>query len=401
MALIDDPDAREAMLACDVDFSRLKAKIESYLKNKIDFSDQEEYVPFTKDENGPKPSRTLNRVIQRAVIRVQSAGLEEVNGANSLVAIFAEGDSYAAIALRDQDITRYDVVNFITHGIRKVSQKTDRLIRPVANAPSPFSYGWKGSKVFITAGPLNTPSLPFSISKKDHLNWLEACRAQAERLLSDLRSGKFNVRNSFAESLTSYLEDLPMLPGQGNFLLADSETRFLRHLFVSDVESIPHPFGARLRVLLEQHVALRSFYPEVERFYEAARSGKLSEPFPESSVNEFKQTIEKNTPDVFDESVRDGLLRTEHVSAYSYDLAEAGAHDPDEAMSIPADPIAGLSNEKSKSFLSASAINSIYEAFLKGKDLPVAIVGWSNIASSLAKDAAPVINWLSHYLLGR
>ena len=67
----------------------------------------------------PKPTSGFQRVIQRAVIHVQSSGREEVTGANVLVAIFAERESHAAYFLQEQEMTRYDAVNYISHGIAK------------------------------------------------------------------------------------------------------------------------------------------------------------------------------------------------------------------------------------------------------------------------------------------
>ncbi len=67
----------------------------------------------------PRPTAGFQRVIQRAVIHVQSSGREEVTGANVLVAIFAERESHAAYFLQEQDMTRYDAVNYISHGIAK------------------------------------------------------------------------------------------------------------------------------------------------------------------------------------------------------------------------------------------------------------------------------------------
>jgi ATP-dependent Clp protease ATP-binding subunit ClpA len=74
---------------------------------------------ITADREDSKPTAGFQRVIQRAVIHVQSSGREEVTGANVLVAIFAERESHAAYFLQEQDMTRYDAVNYISHGIAK------------------------------------------------------------------------------------------------------------------------------------------------------------------------------------------------------------------------------------------------------------------------------------------
>ena len=112
LALIDDPDASAVMTACNVDLGALKAALGSYV-------DTDLAALATADGDDAKPTAGFQRVIQRAVIHVQSSGREEVTGANVLVAIFSERESHAAYFLQEQDMTRYDAVNFIAHGIAK------------------------------------------------------------------------------------------------------------------------------------------------------------------------------------------------------------------------------------------------------------------------------------------
>jgi ATP-dependent Clp protease ATP-binding subunit ClpA len=112
LALIDDQDAAAVMRACNVDVEKLKRNLASYLESEL-----ENLVAEGGDDS--KPTAGFQRVIQRAVIHVQSSGREEVTGANVLVAIFAERESHAAYFLQEQDMTRYDAVNYISHGIAK------------------------------------------------------------------------------------------------------------------------------------------------------------------------------------------------------------------------------------------------------------------------------------------
>ena len=81
------------------------------------------------DERDTQPTLGFQRVLQRAVYHVQSSGKKEVTGANVLVAIFGEKDSHAAYLLQKQDITRLDVVNYISHGIAKIPQDPVRRCR--------------------------------------------------------------------------------------------------------------------------------------------------------------------------------------------------------------------------------------------------------------------------------
>ncbi|WP_421592446.1 ATP-dependent Clp protease ATP-binding subunit ClpA [Shinella sp. M27] len=112
LALIDDGDAAAVMGACNVNLDVLR-------KTVTDYVDHDLANLVTGYEEDSKPTSGFQRVIQRAVIHVQSSGREEVTGANVLVAIFAERESHAAYFLQEQEMTRYDAVNFISHGIGK------------------------------------------------------------------------------------------------------------------------------------------------------------------------------------------------------------------------------------------------------------------------------------------
>src|SRR5450830_499096 len=125
LALIDDPDATGVMQACNVDLAALKAALTLYVDNDL-------AALATSDGEDAKPTAGFQRVIQRAVIHVQSSGREEVSGANVLVAIFSERESHAAYFLQEQDMTRYDAVNYISHGIAKRPGLTES--RPVRGA---------------------------------------------------------------------------------------------------------------------------------------------------------------------------------------------------------------------------------------------------------------------------
>src|SRR6184192_2233490 len=112
LALIDDQDAAAVMRACNVDLDKLRRNLVAYIESELDNL-------VTEGNEDSKPTAGFQRVIQRAVIHVQSSGREEVTGANVLIAIFAERESHAAYFLQEQDMTRYDAVNYISHGIAK------------------------------------------------------------------------------------------------------------------------------------------------------------------------------------------------------------------------------------------------------------------------------------------
>ena len=113
LALIDEPDAARVMKACSVDLDALRKTLDDFIEDDLS--------TLVTDIEGSEavPTAAFQRVIQRAAIHVQSSGRTEVTGANVLVAIFAERESNAAYFLQDQDMTRYDAVNYIAHGVAK------------------------------------------------------------------------------------------------------------------------------------------------------------------------------------------------------------------------------------------------------------------------------------------
>ena len=113
LALLDEPDASRVLKACGVDINKLEKSITTFLN--------EELESLVSEVEGSEavPTTGFQRVIQRAAIHVQSSGRSEVTGANVLVAIFAERESHAAFFLQEQEMTRYDAVNFIAHGVAK------------------------------------------------------------------------------------------------------------------------------------------------------------------------------------------------------------------------------------------------------------------------------------------
>ncbi|WP_107495733.1 ATP-dependent Clp protease ATP-binding subunit ClpA [Thalassobius sp. I31.1] len=113
LALVDEPDAARVMQACEVNLDILRGELQDFI--------DEELTGLITDIEGSEaaPTAAFQRVIQRAAIHVQSSGRTEVTGANVLVAIFAERESNAVYFLQAQDMTRYDAVNFIAHGMAK------------------------------------------------------------------------------------------------------------------------------------------------------------------------------------------------------------------------------------------------------------------------------------------
>lgn len=119
LALTEDTDSTPVLRACGVDVERLKRDLTEYLDTELGNL----VVPASSEA---KPTAGFQRVLQRAAIHVQSAGREEVTGANVLVALFSERESHAVYFLQEQEMTRFDAVNYISHGIAKVPGAPER-----------------------------------------------------------------------------------------------------------------------------------------------------------------------------------------------------------------------------------------------------------------------------------
>ena len=131
LALIDDADAAQVMQACGVELGDLGDVVRQYL-------DQEYQSLKTQEKGDPAPTAGFQRVIQRAILHVQSSGKDTVTGANVLVALFSERDSYAVYFLQQQDMSRLDAVSYISHGIGKGGRRIeDKSPKGAADSDGP------------------------------------------------------------------------------------------------------------------------------------------------------------------------------------------------------------------------------------------------------------------------
>jgi ATP-dependent Clp protease ATP-binding subunit ClpA len=137
LALTEDQDAVAVMRACGLDLDRLRKNITDYLDNELS------NLVVNRNED-PKPTASFQRVVQRAAIHVQSSGRQEVTGANVLVAIFSERESHGVYYLQEQDMSRFDAVNYISHGIAKVPGRSES--RPAEEEPEDESSNEKQVK---------------------------------------------------------------------------------------------------------------------------------------------------------------------------------------------------------------------------------------------------------------
>lgn len=119
LALLENDAAREALLACQADIDVLRRELDAFIDQTTPL------IPKNDETRETQPTLSFQRVLQRAVFHVQSSGRSEVTGANVLVAIFSEQESHAAYLLKKNDISRLDIVNFISHGISKAANHSE------------------------------------------------------------------------------------------------------------------------------------------------------------------------------------------------------------------------------------------------------------------------------------
>ncbi len=137
LAMLDNPSASEVLRACAANIEELRKQLTEFIN---------EHTPVVSgDDVDTQPTLGFQRVIQRAILHVQSSGKKEVTGANVLVAIFGEKDSHAVYFLHQKGVTRLDVVNFISHGISKVPQPSSQPAKQEADADGEQEQGSGGA----------------------------------------------------------------------------------------------------------------------------------------------------------------------------------------------------------------------------------------------------------------
>jgi ATP-dependent Clp protease ATP-binding subunit ClpA len=166
LALIDDADAAQVMQACGVDLGDLGDVVRQYL-------DQEYQSLKTAEKADPQPTAGFQRVIQRAILHVQSSGKDTVTGANVLVALFSERDSYAVYFLQQQDMSRLDAVSYISHGIGKGGRQVNSGTAKPTEEETPKQEEKAEAKGGNKKDPRSTSSASISTTRR--------CRARSIR----------------------------------------------------------------------------------------------------------------------------------------------------------------------------------------------------------------------------
>lgn len=160
------------------------------------------------------------------------------------------------------------------------------------------------------------------------------------------------------------------------------------------------PLAAKLKVLLEQHIGLRAYYPATGDFYESVRSGHLEAPLPMDAVEGFIQGVRDNTPTLFEPNVSESLGRFAQplptISIIDTDVASFNTARP----APPPDPLGPLDPVREWRFIVASGTNALWKTVKIGPTAYAGYEGWSKIVETLGPHAAPIITWLRGYLGG-
>lgn len=276
------------------------------------------------------------------------------------------------------------------------AEKVERP-EPVEDLPSVFGYSWsEDDTIVVDSSSANVPHFPFRTSEKDHKNRLEACRTLSNDLAHEIKRNRLNIREEYYTELTRYHLRLPESVGSGNILLADAAVRVLRHIFAAELNILSPSFAASLRTVIEQHIALRPYYPELEVFYRDVRSGRLDEPLPLDAVDDVLQAIQENTPQIFDPSVAFAIDESSvpPITVVPDEETPASPNQP----TPPPDPLGDLDLSKSHDFQIAGVINKLWQVFLKGEAIQNALDAWSSTYASLTGPVGRILSWIQRFL---
>jgi hypothetical protein len=279
-----------------------------------------------------------------------------------------------------------------------VPKTSNTLPVPIENVPSAVSFGWssKGT-IAVVSGAFNWPVFPFNGGEQDHKDPLDTCRVLATDIARSIRSGRWNARSDYSETLDQYAAYLPAQPGECNFLLADAEARIIRAMFAAEQDFLPTPLAAKLKVLLEQHIGLRAYYPATEDFYESVRSGHLEAPLPIDAVEGFIQSVRDNTPTLFEPNVSqslEGVAQPVPILVADTEAPRRGEAQP----APPPDPLGEVDPEKARRYTVGGAVNALWKAVLSGEKVGKSVEGWSTVIATLGPNVVPILEWLRSVL---
>lgn len=221
-------------------------------------------------------------------------------------------------------------------------------------------------------------------------------------MLKLIEQQTFNVRPAYFRTLAEYIRHLPPNIKNRNLLLADQEARIIRDLFAEDVDILPPEFASRLKAMLQANMALREFYPGLERFYDAVNFGRSDDPLPLDAAEKIKRIVNA-TPEIFDPSVSQALSDTAPTvttvpSDEVFDEKHPLPSSSTSELKPPPDPLGTLSTPKAQAYMRAGAINRLWAAFQKGETLNKNSHAWLTMGRQLAPHVRPILEWLAHFI---
>lgn len=268
---------------------------------------------------------------------------------------------------------------------------------PLEGVPTVYKFSLTSTNKIALTERTDEPYLPLPTSEADHKKRLEACRIVANDLAEEVATGRYQVRQEYLAHLQRYVSRLPTEGMNGNILLADASARTLRTLFAAEADILSPAFSAALKGVLEQHMGLRAYYPEIARFYSDVQSGRIVTPLPMDAVEAFTQGVKDYTPEVFEPQVVAAILETEQTTQIT--IVDSGM--PLSALpKPPPDPLGSLEPQRAFSFTIAGTINDLWRVFLAGEKVNSAISAWTKAAQELGPYARIVLKWL-HDFYGR
>lgn len=274
-------------------------------------------------------------------------------------------------------------------------ERTPSRLRPVDDVPSAIEYIWSFDRIVVGPNSASLPLFPFVSAERDYESRREAALFFADRILSDLVAQHWQVREDYRAWVEVYLEHLPRERGSGNVLLADSAIRTLRSMFAAEKMILSPPFAASLKTLLELHAALRPFFPEIESFYRAVRSGRLEEALPLDAVEDLTALVREHTPAVFDESVSSAIVDAAAPEP-RIEPVEAPAVADGEVISPPPDPLGDLEPGKAHDLQTAGVFNRLWKVFNAVGKIRSNTEAWIKTYDDLAEPMGRLLDWLRH-----
>lgn len=276
-------------------------------------------------------------------------------------------------------------------------------LNPVEGLPSPVNYDWRGGRVFADLNPNSVSSIEEKDDRNTFKKCLEACDVEANLLLKNIRERKWQVGQDYGSQIEQYLARLPSEENAGNIILADNVARALREMFKADASVLPSSFAARLKIFLQIHYALRSFFPEIKATYQAMSNGKVDTPLPLDAVDEVIEIVKGKTPVLFDESVSNALVA---ISSEGHEFSENSVNNNVEInisttnnfVVPPDDPLGDVTHEKAADFQNLTSINAFWKVFKSGEAVKSSIEAWTTTYQLLIPHVSQIIGWLQNIM---